>query len=576
MTIRAPVIVIVAHVDHGKTTLLDKIRGTNIVAGEAGKITQHVGASFIPIETIKERTGELLQKYGFNLTIPGLLFIDTPGHEAFTNLRKRGGSIADLAVLVIDVTQGIQPQTKESIEILKVNKVPFIVAANKIDLIQGWQSEENAGSLKAIKNQREHIQEQLDTKIYNIVGELARDGFNSERFDRVTDLTQEVLIIPISAKTGEGIQELLLFLAGLSQKFISEKLDIDTEAPAKGTILEVKEVQGLGTTIDAIIYDGKISQGDVIALAGNNGVFTTKIRALLEPQPLEEIRDPKKKFKSVKEVYAAAGVKIAAPGLEEAIAGSPILVAKDEQAAKEEIERELQAIKIDTEAAGVIVKADALGSLEAIVNLFKVAGIPIKKADVGKITTRDLLAAETVKKENRYLGCIFAFNIAVEEDVKTEAKARNIALFNSDIIYKLEEDYSDWKKIEEKKAKEEALTKYIYPAKMHILKDHTFRISKPAVVGVEILGGMIKQGYPLMNDEGETIGRIQSIQTESQKKDKAEKGEKVALSIEGATVGRNIHEGQILFTAVPKSQIYELEEKFEDKELIKEIKRLRK
>lgn len=574
MTIRSPIVCVLGHVDHGKTLLLDKVRGTTIAAKEAGAITQHVGASFIPIEVIEERCKDLLKKYKFDLKIPGLLFIDTPGHEAFTNLRKRGGSIADLAILVIDVMQGVQPQTEEAIEILKSYKTPFIVAANKIDIISGWIPNKGLCYSETIKKQRDFVRDLLEKRIYEIVGQLGKFGFDSDFFTEVKDPTKQVMIIPVSAKTGEGLPELLIFLAGLSQKFMEKKLHIETKKPASGTVLEVKEVTGLGMTIDAIIYEGKIKVGDQIALAGYDKPFLTKIRALLKPAPLEEIRDPRKKFKTVKEVYAAAGVKIAAPELEKTVPGSPLIVVKDAKKALGYIEKELESIRIKKESLGAVVKTDALGSLEAVVNLLSNAGIAVRSADVGTITRKDLSETESVKKQDRYLGVIFAFNIQIPLEIKSEAAKKRIVIFHSDVIYKLEEDYEKWKKKEEKKEKEEKLAKYIYPAKIRILPGTIFRASKPAVVGVEVLGGIIKPKYPLMTDKGRTIGRIQSIQDQNQTIDKAETGDQVAISIDKVTIGRQVQEGEILFTAVPIDQIYELLDKFEDKELLEEIKRI--
>lgn len=578
MTVRSPIVVVLGHVDHGKTLLLDRIRGTAVQAREAGAITQHVGASFIPIDTFTKKCGNLLNKYKFKLTIPGLLFIDTPGHEAFTNLRKRGGSTADLAVLVIDIMQGIQPQTIEAIQILKQNRVPFIIAANKIDMINGWMvsKKENTCSLEAIESQRDFIKDEVEKKVYEIVGQLAEQGFESERFDRVTDLTKQVMIVPISAKTGEGLPELLVFLAGLSQKYMLEKLNIDAEAPAKGTILEVKETTGLGMTIDTVIFEGCVKTGDTIVIAGRNGAFSTKVRALLEPAPLEEIRDTKKKFKSIPKVYAAAGIKIAAPGLENAIAGSPLRVTVDEKKDIAEINKEVKSIMIQKENAGIILKTDALGSLEAIAMLFDNAKIPIKKADVGIVTKKDILEAESIKNENRYLGAVFAFNVTVQEDAKLEAKEKKIPIFESKVVYQLEEEYGNWKKEEEKREKQETLENFVYPAKIRIIPGYVFRASKPAVVGVLVLGGIIKSRQPLMNEKGEEVGVIQSLQNKNQTVDRAEAGAEVAVSIEGATVGRNIEENEILYTSVPKEQIYELMDTFDDKELLKEIKKIKK
>jgi translation initiation factor 5B len=366
-----------------------------------------------------------------------------------------------------------------------------------------------------------------------------------------------------------------MFLAGLSQKFMEKKLSIDVEGPARGTVLEVKEVTGLGMTIDAIIYDGCIKAGDPIALATLDGPVVTRARALLKPAPLEEIRDPRKKFKAVDKVYAAAGIKIAAPNLERAIAGSPLLVALDEAEAKKEIAEELGRVRLESPGLGAIVKTDALGSLEAIVNLFSKAGIAIKRADVGAVTKKDLLEAETIRNQNRYLGVIFAFNIRTPDDVAQEAADRKIKIFESNIIYALEDEYKKWQAEEKKREKGEDLAKYVYPAKVRVLPGFVFRISKPAVVGVEVLAGTLKPKCALMNRDGKLVGDIASLQEKNRPVEKAERGEQVAVAIEGATVGRQVHEKDILFTAVPLEQLEMLEKSFEDKELLNEIKKIR-
>jgi translation initiation factor 5B len=572
--LRSPIICVLGHVDHGKTRLLDQIRGTGMVAKEAGRITQHVGASILPKEIIDRKCGKLLKKYGFDITLPGLLFIDTPGHEAFSNLRKRGGVISDLAVLVIDITQGVQPQTIESIEILKENKVPFIIAANKIDVIQGWISNENKSFTETFSKQRDFVQEDLDNKIYNLVGKLGEYGFNSERFDRIEDLTKNIIIVPISAETGEGFEELLMFLSGLAEKFMKEKLDVNIDGPAKGTVLEVKEIKGLGTTLDVILYEGKIKQGDTIAAATKNDVVITTVRSLLLPAPLEEIRDTSKKFKSVKEVYAASGIKIAGPDLEDVLAGSPLIVVEDVEEAKKDVRKELDELKIHTDKTGVILKADALGSLEAIVKLFG-DSIKVKKADVGLVTKYDLVEASSVKQEDPFLGVIFSFNQKNTDEIKKDAKSIGIPLFESDVIYRLKEMYEEFEKQEKKNQKDAKLKKYIMPAKLHVLPGCIFRATKPAVVGVKVMSGEIKSGYPLIRQNNQKIGNIDSIQDKKKTIDIAEEGQEVAIAISGATVGRNLKENDILFTDVPKKQLRELIGQGDNEELIYEILKIK-
>jgi translation initiation factor 5B len=330
---RQPIICMLGHVDTGKTSLLDKIRGTAVQLREAGGLTQQIGASYFPFDTLVAITQKLVKNFKVNVKVPGLLVVDTPGHEAFANLRTRGGSVADIAILVVDVMHGFENQTYESLNILKSRKVPFIVAANKIDRVDGWRSEEYASFLENYQKQQDWVKNDLDNRIYNIMGTLSRQGISSDRFDRVRNFTKNVAVVPVSAKTGEGLGELLAVLIGLTQQYLEQKLQV-TDGKALGTILEVREEPGLGTTINAIIYDGVLKSEDTIVIGGKEGPIVSKIRAILVPQPLDEIRDPKKKFNTIDEAAAAAGIKIAAPDLGDAIPGSPLIAVMRSPACK--------------------------------------------------------------------------------------------------------------------------------------------------------------------------------------------------------------------------------------------------
>jgi translation initiation factor 5B len=562
MAIRQPIISVLGHVDHGKTTFLDALRGTAIADREAGRITQHIGATEVPLVTVKQVCGKMLDMMKVELKIPGLLFIDTPGHEAFTNLRKRGGSIADMAVLIIDVNQGVQPQTKEALEILKGFKTPFVVAANKIDMIHGWREppERQVCFSDAIKGQEEDVKKELDRKVYGLIAQLHAEGFNSERYDRIDDFTKQIVIVPVSAKTGEGLPELLMLIAGLSQKYMEKRLNYNVTGPAKGTVLEVKEVTGLGNTVDVVIYDGIIKKGDAIAIGGREGVIETKVRALLKPNPLEEIRDPKKTFKGIDEVHASAGIKISAPDLEGVLAGAPLRVISAGNE-KSEIEAEMESLEIDTDKKGIILKTDALGSLEAIVKLFGDAKLPIKHASVGAVTRGDVIKAKSVKNAEKYLGVIFAFNTKILDAAEEEASDSDIKIFSTNVIYKLLEEYEEWKKEEEETEKLMMMEKFLQPAKFRILPGYVFRQNKPAIVGVEVLGGIIKPKYPLMNSGGKRTGKIKEIQDKNKSVPEAKTGNEVAVSIEGVTVGRQVNENDVLYTNMPLEQIKKLKEK---------------
>jgi translation initiation factor 5B len=564
--LRSPIVVVLGHVDHGKTTLLDRIRGTAVVKKEPGEMTQHVGASFVPTHVIDSIAEPLKKFIKFRLRIPGLLFIDTPGHEAFANLRRRGGSIADLAVLVIDIIDGVKPQTVESIEILRDRGVPFIVAANKIDRIQGWRSSENVSFMENMKIQDRRALDLLDRYIYTIAGSLSSLGIECDRFDRVRDFKRVIPIIPVSAKTGEGIPELLAVLAGIAQQFLEERLRY-AEGPAKGVVLEVKEEQGLGTTIDAIIYDGVIRRGDIIVLGGFGGSIVTRARALLLPKPLDEMRAPSDRFTPVDVVYAAAGVKIAAPGLEEAIAGSPLLVAGSDEEAKalaEKVMEEIGSLRIfSQDVAGVVVKADTLGTLEALVSMLKKRGVQIRIADVGPLTKREAIEASIVARENRYLGAVILFNVGVSQDAEEILRTHGVKIFPGNIIYKLVEDYLSWVEEERRREKERELEKLVRPGKMRIIPGYIFRRSDPAIVGVEILGGVVRPGYPVMRSDGRSLGHIMQIQDAGKSVPIARTGMAVAISIRGdILVGRHVDEGDIIYTDIPETHVNELIDKF--------------
>lgn len=564
--IRQPIIAIMGHVDHGKTLLLDSIRGTAVAAKEAGGITQAIGASIIPIDTITKICGPLLEATKQTLTIPGLLFIDTPGHAAFVNLRKRGGNLADIAILVVDITEGLKPQTIESIDILKQYKTPFVIAANKIDLLEGWKTH-NGTLMQQIQAQNEDAKRLLDTKLYDLVGQVYEQGIQSDRFDRVSNYTQQVAVVPVSAKTRNGIPELLMILTGLAQKFLEQTLKTDVAGPAKGTILEVKEQRGLGTVLDVIIYDGTLKTSDTILIGTLDEPIETRIKALLEPAPLAEMREKKSTFKPVKHVTASTGVRIVAPGIEHAIAGMPVLVVKDnKEALIHRIKSEVQEVT-ETDPEGIYVKADALGSLEALTTLLREQDIPIRKASIGPISKKDINDAETAK--NPLHRAILGFNIP-KPDIAGEVK-----ILVNDVIYRLIEDYEKWKETTQKQLELKHLAQLTRPCKIELLKGYVFRQSNPAIAGVEVIAGTLHSNTPLMKD-GKEITRVKGIQLEQENVEKAGKGKQVAVSMPGITIGRQVQEGDVLYSAITEDEFRTYKEhkahvSEEEKDILKEI-----
>ncbi|MDE1828535.1 MAG: translation initiation factor IF-2, partial [Candidatus Micrarchaeota archaeon] len=457
--IRQPIISVMGHVDHGKTSLLDRVRSTTIAKKEAGGITQHIGASEVPLDVIENVCGELLKRFGAKIIIPGLLFIDTPGHEAFTNLRKRGGSVADLAILVVDVTKSFEPQTYEAIEILKEYKTPFIVAANKIDLITGWTKKETYSFLESIAQQSQNVVNEVESRLYQMVGKFSEIGFQSERFDRITDFQRELVILPVSAKTGEGIAELLVYATGLSQKFLGSRLEVDVNEPGKGSILEKKEERGLGTTIDVILYNGTLNLNDTIAFATTNGIGTAKIKALLKPKSMQDLRDSTSKFDYVDSVAAASGIKIAGSGLEDALPGS-LAISTRSATYTDEIKTEIQEA-FATAQTGVILKVDTIGSLEALSKLLTGMNIQISKKGLGDVNKRDILDAFAMKASDQYSSIVLSFNVNVAYDAEAESMATGVKVINENVIYKILDDYKEWlehAKMMEKEQAEKAIT----------------------------------------------------------------------------------------------------------------------
>jgi translation initiation factor 5B len=568
VTLRQPVVVVLGHVDSGKTSLLDKIRGTAVQSREVGGITQHIGASYFPIETIKEITGKLFDQLSKSENpVPGLLVIDTPGHEVFANLRIRGGSAADIAIVVVDVNKGLEAQTIESLDILKNRKVPFVIALNKIDQISGWKKNNSILIAEQLKIQDPTILSYLDEKVYNVVGALSRLGYSSEAFWRVKDFTKELAIVPVSAVKGTGIPELLAVLVGLTQQYLSKRLERH-ETETKGIVLEVNDEIGLGPSANVILLDGTLKHGDRIVVAKKDSVTVTKIKALLLPKPLDEMRDPRDKFRHVDKVIAAAGLKITSPDLEGVLAGSPLYVVKspeDEERLKSNIESEIKSAIVQTESNGVILRCDTIGSIEAITELLKKENVPIKSTDLGNITRKDILSASAVREKDRYLGVVLGFNVKVFEDAEKEAFERKIKIFNEKIIYNLVRSYSEWVTYE--KVHEDSIVFNEIPpiCKFQFLKGYVFRRNSPAVFGAEILIGKLKQKTSVINEKGKKIGIIHQIQNEGKNLEVAAKGTQVALSIKEPTVGRQINEGDVFYTDLNSREARLLLERFSDR-----------
>ena len=551
MPIRSPICTVVGHVDHGKSSILDWIRGSSVAAGEAGAITQAIGASNVPLSEIKKKCGDLLNKLKIDFTIPGLLFIDTPGHAAFTNLRKRGGNLADIAIVVVDINEGFKPQTTEAIEILKNYKTPFIIVANKIDLIPGWQQNEKI-LLQNIESQGEHVKKYFEEKLYTLVRNLYETAkLDGERFDRVSDYTKQIAIVPASAKTGEGVPEILMTIAGLAQKYLADKLEFE-EKEGKAIVLEVKEAKGLGKVLDIILYDGVLRANDTIVIGGLDKPIVTKVKGIFVPSSMGELRDKKTKFENKKKVVAAFGVRITANDIDEVVAGMPLIVAKDVEKAKEEVQKEIEEVTLQTEAEGVVIKADSLGSLEALITLLKERNIPVSSASIGNIGKKDITNAESQKNP--------MFNIILGFNVNEDTESTRVKVLINDVIYRLIEAFEEWKGYLEKEIEEKELEGLVRPCKIQLLKNYIFRQNNPAVIGVEVLAGKLKAGMPLMTSDGKQITSAKSIQMEKETVEEVNEGQQAALSMDNVVIGRTLNGDEILFSSIPAKDFRKMKE----------------
>jgi translation initiation factor 5B len=562
--IRQPIVTVCGHVDHGKTSILDKLRGTSIQEGEAGGITQKISFTTMPKETIVERAGIVLEKFKIPLEIPGFLFIDTPGHAAFTNLRKRGGSLADLAVLVIDINEGIKPQTSEVLQILKLNKTPFIIALNKIDNVSGWHSSESKLFLDSENAQGILVKQNFDEKIMTIMGTLNHYGINAELYNKISDFTKNVAIVPCSARTGEGISEILAMLSALSQKFLKEKISVKSDG--KGVILEVKKEKGVNY-LESILYDGELSNTDEILIPTFENVIVTKIRNIQEALPLN------KGFKTKDKVIAATGIKLQIIEKEDILPGMPFWVVNkntDVEKIKSELKSELLE-EIKTDEVGIVVKAESLGSLEALLVLLRQKQIRVVKAGIGNISKKDVYIAGSLPEEDRV---ILGFNSEPSEDLKSE-ELKGVKILTNAVVYKLIEDfevYREKKQIEMERKKLEELPSIV---KLSVL-EFCFRNTNPAIFGVKVEGGMLRQDLEIINNSDKKIGRIKAIQADKTSVQKAEKGKEVAVSMSGVNFERELVIGEFLYSNLSEFQFRKFKEyknflNSEEKSILQEI-----
>ena len=568
-TIRQPIVTVVGHVDHGKTSILDCLRASCVQEGEAGGITQKISFTLYPLDQLKLAC-PLIEKSNIEIKFPGFLLIDTPGHAAFTNLRKRGGSLADLAVLVIDINDGIKPQTAEVIQILKHNKTPFIIALNKIDNISSWRKQDE--DLKQnIEKQSQLVKQVFNEKYMTLIGSLSSHGFESDLFYNIDDFTKKIALIPCSARTKEGISELIMMLCGISQKYLGNKLELGKDA--KGVVLEVKKEKDC-SYLETILYDGELSKDDKIAIANLDGEPTiTKIRILEEIQPLCTT------FKPVQKATAPTGLRLQPCEKVDVLPGMPFVVYKDN---KEEIEKQFKkelSENIKTDKKGIIAKADSLGSLEALLVMLRENNIPVVKAGIGQINKADIISATANLDINELDAIVIGFNVGIDEEA--EEMMKKITLITNEVVYKLIEDLVEFRLEKSREIEKKRLMQLAGLGKLKILPEYVFRNTNPAIFGVRIEAGKFKKGMTLIDGKGEKIGKLKNLQVDKKSVDEAKEGVELAISIPGTNFERKLKDIEYLYSELGESQFRQFKKNKDllspnEKKLLQEIAEIKR
>jgi translation initiation factor 5B len=509
--LRSPICCILGHVDTGKTKLLDRIRQTNVQEGEAGGITQQIGATYFPVDALQTKTQVVNKDGSFEFKVPGLLVIDTPGHESFTNLRSRGSSLCNIAILVVDIMHGLEPQTLESMRLLRDRKTPFIVALNKIDRLYGWKKIDNNGFQESFAMQNKGVQNEFRDRLEKTKVAFAEQGFNSELYYENKSMAKNVSLVPTSAHTGEGIPDMLKLLVSLTQERMTNKLMYLSEVEC--TVLEVKVIEGLGTTIDVILSNGVLREGDRIVLCGLNGAIATNIRALLTPAPLKELRI-KSQYVHNQEVKASLGVKIAANDLDNAIAGSRLLVVgpeDDEEDLEEEVMSDIENLlgKVSKTGRGVSVQASTLGSLEALLEFLKVSKIPVANISIGPVYKRDVMSAGIMLEKAKEYAVMLCFDVKVDREAQAYADENGIKIFTADIIYHLFDDFTKHMKQLVEQKKEDSKLLAVFPCVLTPIA--VFNKKDPIVIGVDVTEGSLRLLTPIAAVRNNPVTNVKEI-----------------------------------------------------------------
>ena len=573
--LRAPIVCILGHVDAGKTKILDKLRHSNVQLGEAGGITQQIGATFIPIENIQTHISKISEKFQTKSRIPGILLIDTPGHASFTNLRSRGSSLCDIAVLILNIDKGIEKQSVESLDLLRMRKTPFIVALNQIDRTYNWKSYPWSGFEDSYRKQKEQQKRLFNEKVEQNQMQFIKNNINTELYYKNTNMKEYVNLVPTSAITGEGLPDLLGLLVYLTDNYLIRQITFKEEV--KCSILEVKVLESVGTTIDVVLVNGTIHVGDKIVIGGLLGPIKTVVKIILLPKPMKEMR-VKCEYDRYDEISGAIGVKIFCQDLENALAGSPLYVYKTEEEAEKycnEISRDFNSIVqkyLNNKGKGIMVQASTLGSLEAILTFLGEQKVDVAVVGVGNLNKKDVIKLqikhaedENVKKEDLVVLC---FDNKVLPEAQKFADENSIKIFVDDVIYHLFDKFIEFKKQCELERKKDKEKEAIFPCS---LKTVMFINKKdPLIIGVSVTEGVLKIGTPIYCVEKKIpIGVVESIEREKKPINNVRPNDgDVAIRIKVAdsslAAGRHFDENSTYISQITRASIDALKNYFRE------------
>jgi translation initiation factor 5B len=575
---KSPVVSFMGHVDAGKTSLMDCIRGTKIQQGEAGGITQSIGSSFVPIEHIREVTKNIKGKFSVEHNIPGVLIVDTPGHSAFSSMRDRGSSLCDLAILVIDINKGIQPQTEESIKMLKEKNVPFVIAATKIDMIYGWKKTSEVNLRKVLKEQEESTTQVMQSMMEDLKYEFSKLDIDAVFYFNNKTPNKTYSIVPISTQTNEGLSDLLSLLVYISQNWMSKKITYkDTlDATIMESILDTK----LGWVLDVILSNGTLNVGDKITVTTQDGVKISSVRNILTPPQLTQDRT-KVSWTNNSSIKASQGIRIIGSNLENCIAGSSIFKIENNEfeiieKAKQEFDKFWKSFEWDSK--GVCLVAPTIGELDAAYNLLKLEQIPIAKGEISNFTKKVAdryfsLTEEEQLKENKIIFYFHSKPITgkQEDEYSSLCKDLGLTFLHNMVIYQLIDQYKETKKkfLEERKKENSEKGKAIFPCELQILKDHVYMKggNDDLLFGIKVRAGRLLKGTPIISEKKVKLGKVTSIQKNHKEVTEAKLRDEVCIRIKNesnVSFGRQLASSDKLISELSRDSIDELKLNFRD------------